>query len=144
MLKAIFISVPLFLLVTGCSGDEDTPLETAETAETADPGTTMPAPTGDNEWAAPCGDGLPDCPADQTCYMPPLPDGSTTQGYCSPSCSEDAECTDGFFGPGTATCFVPPFCLISCDQAFGEDLCPEGLTCLPTGGPTNACGIFEE
>lgn len=138
MLKTIFISVPMLLLTVACSGDDDDPTPT-ETAVTAETGT--PAPTGDNAWGAPCGDGLPDCPADQTCYSPPLPMGSTTQGYCTPVCAVDADCTEAFFGPGSASCFVAPNCLISCDRAFTDNTCPEGLTCIPTGGPTNACGI---
>jgi len=125
------------VLLLACGGD-DPPVETTPTAET---GTTAPPPvTGDNEWADRCGDGLPDCPEGQSCFVPPLPDGSTTEGYCSPTCAVDSDCTDGFFGPGTALCFNPPSCLIDCERAYVDGTCPEGLTCLPTGGPTNACG----
>ncbi|MEM6925792.1 MAG: hypothetical protein AAF602_02590 [Myxococcota bacterium] len=138
MLKVIFISVPLFLSLNACTdGGDDDPVETAQTGETGE----APIEFGPNDWSAPCGDGLPDCPDGQSCYSPPLPDGSQTQGYCTPACSVDEDCTDGFSGPGDPSCFNPPACLISCDSAFMDGTCPEGLTCLPTGGPTNACGI---
>lgn len=136
MLKVIFISASLFLV--GCAGeDTDSDLPTDTDADTDTP--TEPLP--ENDWAAVCGTGHPDCPADQECVFPPLPDGSTTEGYCSPVCSADSQCTDGFEGPGRAACFIPPACLISCDQAYADGTCPVGLTCLPTGGPTNACGV---
>lgn len=138
MLKVIFITAPLFL-VAGCAGgdsDSDPPTATDTTDTDTD---TDPGPESD--WATPCGGGLGDCPAGQECFSPPLPNGSTTQGYCTPSCSVEADCTDGYFGPGEASCFTPPNCLISCSQAYQDGTCPEGLTCIPTGGPTNACGV---
>ncbi|MEO0601486.1 MAG: hypothetical protein AAF211_08625 [Myxococcota bacterium] len=138
MLKVIFISVPMLLSLAACGTDDgDSPVETAETAETGE----APIEFGPNDWSTPCGGDLGDCPDGQSCYSPPLPDGSTTQGYCTPTCSVDADCTDGFSGPGDASCFVAPACLISCERAYTDGTCPEGLTCLPTGGPTNACGI---
>ena len=142
MMKTIFNGLSFLFLITACSGEDD-PIEPTTTTATAETG--KPAPvTGDNEWAQLCGSDLPDCPADQNCFMAPVPDGSTTQGYCSPSCQVDADCTDGFVGPGTALCFNPPNCLIDCLMAYGDNQCPEGLTCLPTGGPTNACGVRAE
>lgn len=139
MTKTTILCVAALLFGAGCGGDQsDTDPKTTPTAET---GETTPKVTGENEWAQLCGDGLAKCPADHHCFMAPVPAGSSTQGYCSPDCSVDTDCTDGFVGPGTALCFSPPDCLIDCLQAYGDDQCPKGLTCLPTGGPTNACGV---
>ncbi|MEM6959627.1 MAG: hypothetical protein AAF411_17870 [Myxococcota bacterium] len=84
-----------------------------------------------------------DCPADHNCAMPPLVGGSMTQGYCSPNCSDAAACTTGYTGPGRPSCFLMPACTISCDTPNAPGECPDGLTCLPTGGPTSACGVAE-
>ncbi|MEM1023000.1 MAG: hypothetical protein AAGD10_10045 [Myxococcota bacterium] len=88
-----------------------------------------------------CGDGLPECPADHTCATPPLVGASATQGYCTPICAGNPDCTDGYDGPGRPSCFTAPECVISCDNPMAAGECPDGLTCLPTGGPTSACGV---
>lgn len=133
-MKIMFIWVPLFI---GCSGGmDDTDSDTS-----ADTGTDGTEVMGDNLWGDVCGEGEEDCPTDLNCVFPPLPDQSTTVGYCSPTCGSTEDCTDGFFGPGRASCFAEPDCVISCDEAFTDGTCPEGLTCMPTGGPTNACGV---
>jgi hypothetical protein len=87
-----------------------------------------------------CGEGLPECPAPTSCEIQPFPDGSTTQGYCSPVCTTPSECTDGYEGPGDPTCYGGA-CVFSCADASE---CPDGLACLETGGPTLACGVAAE
>ena len=85
-----------------------------------------------------CGPGLSDCPDDHTCVVRNLPDGSDSQGYCSPACTDDIDCTAGYTGPGDPVCFSANECVIVCTDA---QLCPTGLTCLATGGPTDVCGV---
>ena len=95
----------------------------------------------DNELGRVCAMGVPsDCPADHTCQIRGVQNGSTTMGYCSPPCAVDADCGTGYSGPGTVTCFQPDECLIVCDST-----CPSGLDCLPTGGPTGVmvCAVGE-
>lgn len=87
-----------------------------------------------------CGDGLAQCPAPTDCVIQPLIGGSETEGYCSPACTLPAECTEGYTGPGETTCYGGT-CVFTCAT---DDECPEGLSCLPTGGPTSACGVAAE
>lgn len=134
MSRITFACLAVFL--SACNGD---PEETdTDAPATADTDTDTPQP---NDWGSLCSTAQPGCPTDQECAFPPLPDGSITEGYCSPVCQVDADCTEGYFGPGSASCVPAPTCLISCSTAYADGACPEGLTCLPTGGPTNACGV---
>ncbi len=136
----------LALSLTAACGDEDpSPTPDAASAVTADAaaGTADAAtggpdamPSGDNALGVRCGPGNPECPADHTCVIQGIPGGSQMQGYCSPICNDNADCTDGYDGPGTALCFVANECSISC-----TDACPEGLECLSTGGPTFVCAV---
>ncbi len=71
--------------------------------------------------------------------------GSQTQGYCSPLCVTNTECTDGYTGPatGTPTCFPDSQnrqrCVILCQS---EADCPGGLACLaPGGAPMSFCVV---
>lgn len=105
-------------VATGCGGDD---------GMTGD---------GGNALGVRCGPDQPDCPADHTCVVQPVPDGSGMQGYCSPVCVDDVDCTEGYAGPGDPVCFSNDECTIVC-----SDMCPEGLTCLPTGGPTDVCAV---
>jgi hypothetical protein len=103
------------------------------------------AAAGENALGVPCGESQPDCPAGHTCAILGLPDGSDTMGYCTPACTEDADCMEGFTGPGSASCFRDMECVVSCETEGGTDgVCPAGLTCLSTGGPTFACGVAAE
>ncbi|MEO1234660.1 MAG: hypothetical protein AAFZ18_37795 [Myxococcota bacterium] len=125
------------------SGVEDTGIEMdagPEDAGMMDAGM-MDAGEGMNALGETCRMGGSDCPADHTCTIFPLVGGSAERGYCSPMCQTTEDCTTGFAGPGTALCFQPPQCSISCSTPMGENECPMDLTCLPTGGPTNACGV---
>lgn len=131
MLKTSGLAFSCLLLLAAC-GDGD--------AETPDAGVDEGMPMTVNALGELCSaDG--DCPADHSCVIPPLPSGSTTDGYCSPNCATTDDCTDGYEGPGSISCFMPPSCFISCGS---DDDCPTGLTCLPTGGPTSACGVAGE
>jgi hypothetical protein len=94
----------------------------------------------ENPLGQPCGDGLPECAAPTDCVIQPLIGGSETQGYCSPACTMPNECTDGYEGPGETTCYGGT-CVFTCAS---DDECPEGLSCLETGGPTEACGVAAE
>ncbi|MEM9073559.1 MAG: hypothetical protein AAGE52_34025 [Myxococcota bacterium] len=121
----------------------DTSVADTAVADTAVADTAVGEDAGDvmNFLGQVCGEGLPECPAEHTCTITPLPMGSTTQGYCSPNCATTDDCTNGYAGPGRPSCFFAPQCAISCDVPMGAGQCPEGLTCLPTGGPTSACGV---
>lgn len=141
------ISFALFLAVgsLGCGDDDGTAdTGTADTG-TADTGTSADA-AGDasagNALGTPCDTANPTCPAGHTCAVFPLMGGSMTLGYCTPMCMDNSDCSDGYTGPGTASCFAMGQCAITCMMPNGTDgVCPTGLTCLPTGGPTNACGV---
>lgn len=141
------LALVLCLSTGGCSDDDDDS-EVGDAAATIDAGIedsgTMDAATGGiNALGQLCGEGRPDCPADHTCAQPGLVGASTNQGYCTPTCESDSDCTDEYDGPGSPSCFLPPECAISCSTPMTEGECPEGLTCLPTGGPTSACGVAE-
>lgn len=82
----------------------------------------------------------PDSPAHSCVY---LNIGSEVQGYCSPVCADNLDCSEGYDGPATGelTCFTPndpQACSIGCEVAAD---CPEDLECLPTGGPMSFCGV---
>ncbi|MEO0326029.1 MAG: hypothetical protein AAF447_23975 [Myxococcota bacterium] len=124
--------LPLVLLLA-CGDDDGTATATSMDMTTG----------GTNALGQLCGDGEPDCPADHGCVVFSLIGGSATQGYCSPLCENDADCNEGFAGPGSASCFRSPECAISCTTPMSPGECPAGLTCLPTGGPTSACGVPE-
>lgn len=96
-------------------------------------------PTSTSVLGTLCTPGVDDCPSGE-CVI--LESGSDTTGYCSPVCTNDGQCTDGYTGPGTPTCFVPDQpnrCTISC-----TDACPTGLECfVPMGAPMGFCRVPE-
>lgn len=117
-----------------------------------DAGTTNPRPAADAANAADATaqalNGLgtecttvADCPTmpEHNCVILTL--GNPNLGYCSPACTVDQDCINGYTGPstGTLSCFVPNqpnSCSIGC--AATAD-CPGNLECKITGGPFNFC-----
>jgi hypothetical protein len=85
-------------------------------------------------------DSCPDWPV-HACVT--LSVGSQVQGYCSPSCSTDQDCRNGYDGPsgGTPYCVnpsAPNTCTIECEAPTD---CPDGLDCVSTGGPSSFCVV---
>jgi len=83
----------------------------------------------------------PIAPAVHTCIT--LSIGSQTQGYCSPNCTVDEDCQDGYSGPlgGTPYCVNPSrpnTCTIQCASVVD---CPTGLDCVAAEGPTSFCVV---
>lgn len=73
------------------------------------------------------------CPSDPPHECVFLNSGNPNLGYCSPICTIDADCTNGYTGPGTPTCFVPNQsnrCSVQCPT----DTCPGDLVCADLGG----------
>jgi len=87
-----------------------------------------------------CNESTP-CPEGGTCVFQPIPDGSMTEGYCSPTCETNDDCTADYTGPGRALCFSMNVCTLSCMVPNGEKECPAGTECLPTKGPTFVCAV---
>ena len=113
-----------------------------DASTTTDAATSVDASTSSNNLGTLCGGSEPDCPTNDVCVVQPVPMGSGMRGYCSPMCTAVAECTTGYAGPGSPTCFSMNQCTIVCTTpgaTTGE--CPNGLTCLATGGPTNVCAV---
>ncbi|MEZ4365878.1 MAG: hypothetical protein R2939_06275 [Kofleriaceae bacterium] len=116
-----------------CGGDDAPPVDAAPPGPDAPVDAAPPSALGQV-----CVDGDPlACPADYTCEIRGAIGGSADTGYCSPICSSDPDCTAGYTGPGTPTC-LGNACILVC-----TDACPSGLTCLPTGGPTDICAVAE-
>ena len=119
----------LVCLIAACGGGSSDPADARP-----------PDSAGPSAYAV-CTMGVPtDCPAGYSCQIRNLVGGSTTMGYCSPPCSTDPDCGTvvGYTGPGTPSCFMPDACVLTCTAD-----CPAGLTCLPTGGPVDVCGVAQ-
>lgn len=127
------IALCALVWLAGCDGTGDTP-----GTPDAQPDAPLQSINGLGQLcddANPC----PQSPA-HTCVY--LNSGSQVQGYCSPNCTVDQECRDGYTGPDAtrATCFnptVPDTCTVSCDL---DEHCPGDTKCLATGGPFMVCG----
>ena len=118
------------VIAAACGGSSEETID----APPATPDATAPGPY------TVCTMGVPgDCPALFSCQIRNVTGGSTTEGYCSPPCSNDPECGAGYTGPGTPTCFMPDACVLVCDSTGPAPQCPPGLACLQTGGPTQVC-----
>ena len=86
------------------------------------------------------------CPSDPAHLCTSLSSvGSQTQGYCTPLCTTEVECTTGYTGPATGqlACFPDQQnrnrCVIICGT---KDDCPTGLDCLaPQGAPMAFCVV---
>ncbi|ACY18155.1 hypothetical protein [Haliangium ochraceum] len=101
----------------------------------------VPPPAGAaNNLGQVCSGSAP-CPTDHTCVT--LSFGSANEGYCSPSCTEDLDCSTGYSGPPSGTVFcenpsAPNTCVIACTQSVD---CPDGLSCESSGGPVSFCVV---
>lgn len=126
---ALVAMVVSAMLAAGC-GDDGGDSPAADAAATVD------ASTATNALGVRCGPSLDPCPTGHTCVVQGVPGGDTMQGYCSPTCNTDPDCTTGYGGPGRATCFSNNECTIVC-----TDACPTDLSCLATGGPTSVCAV---
>ena len=132
------LCIGLLCTVVSCGGDDDDG-GTADAAAGSDAAAADAAAGSAAFLGQLCGPSLPACPTDYTCEIPGATGGSATDGYCSPMCDTVMDCTDGYGGPGNPACFVDDLCTIVCSI----NDCPTGLTCLPTGGPTNVCAVPE-
>jgi len=125
------IAIMAFALVA-CGGDDDDGQQ-IDAPEIDAPLIDAPAVT--NALGQVCVLAAPNCPEGNTCTGV-TGVGSTTNGYCSPTCdNNNALCTAGYTGPagGTPVCALttmqgqpPSLCAIICTMPAH---CPQGLTC---------------
>jgi len=132
-LHALSMATLFVLLLAACGGDDDGGSVSADASTPADA-------TAANHLGQRCSAELP-CPSSPPHQCVYLTSGNPDQGYCSPMCIEDTDCSDGYTGPATGqlSCFVPGMpnvCTIVCDTVAD---CPGDLACVSPGGPVNVC-----
>jgi hypothetical protein len=118
------LSLVFLLAILGCGSGDDAP------PDNDDPDAMVAGPV--NGLGMTCTVAA-ECPSDPVHDCVFLASGNPNLGYCSPVCATDPDCTTGFSGPGTATCFVPGqanLCSVTC----ATDLCPGDLICADLGG----------
>jgi hypothetical protein len=99
----------------------------------------------------PCGDGTHECEAMMTCAGTATSPSRT--GYCTSSCMMDSDCMKPGSGTVTPTCITvstgggrggtmtPPTKLCGLDCAMAMDGCPDGETCVMSGGQMTMGGM---
>lgn len=126
-----FFAVLSLIMFVGCDVDNTSP-----SADAALPAADAAGPT--NALGTECADTAA-CPDDHNCVK--LTSGNPDVGYCSPVCSDETDCADGYTGPSTGilSCFVPNVpnsCSIQCNTTAD---CPLTLECVDNGGPFKFC-----